>query len=246
MARHRRPGRPSRRTAALLVPVTAAAAGLLFATSASTADGTDLRAAGGLRLSELVARARRDLAQQEASAGELRAQVEAVRAQAAAGDARVAAAAPGPALEAAAGLTEVTGRGVTVQLDDAPRGTAAEHPDDLVVHQQDLQSVVNALWAGGAQGVTLMGRRIISTTAVRCVGNTVVLQGQVYGPPFTVTAVGEPVALRAALDREPGVLLFLRYVERYGLGYRAEAEDRVALPPYDGPLELPSVARGPR
>ena len=104
-----------------------------------------------------------------------------------------------------------------------------------------MKAVVNALWAGGAEAMTLMGQRIISTSAVRCVGNTVVLHGQVYGPPFVVSAVGDQEGMRAALDREPGVQLFLRYVERFGLAYDVSADDDVLLPAYDGPLELPSV-----
>ena len=73
-------------------------------------------------------------------------------------------------------------------------------PDDLVVHQQDVQAVVNALWRGGADGVQVMDQRLIATSAVRCVGNTLILQGRVYSPPFTVTAVGDP---RPA-QRRPG------------------------------------------
>ena len=67
-------------------------------------------------------------------------------------------------------------------LDDAPRraslpGTAK--PDDLVVHQQDVQAVVNALWHGGAEAMHAQDQRVISTSAVRCVGNTLILQGRV-------------------------------------------------------------------
>ena len=81
---------------------------------------------------------------------------------------------------------------MTVALDDAPPqarsrplppGIPSPTPDDLVVHQQDIQGVVNALWAGGAEAMTLMGQRVIATTAVRCVGNTLLLHGAVYSPP---------------------------------------------------------------
>ncbi len=57
-------------------------------------------------------------------------------------------------------------------------------PDDLVVHQQDVQAVVNALWAGGADAVQVMDQRLLSTSAVRCVGNTLLLNGRVYSPPY--------------------------------------------------------------
>lgn len=235
-----------RRAWSLLVPLTALSAGLLFATSASTAQGTDLRADRRLQLTELIARERHDVQAREQGAAQLRGQVDAIAAGAAAADGRVAAATADAQLELAAGLVPVEGPAVTVSLDDAPRRDGrpplSEDPDDLVVHEQDVQAVVNALWAGGAEAMTLMGQRIVSTSAVRCVGNTVILHGRVYGPPFVVTAVGDPVALREALDRDPGVAFFKTFVDRFGLGYAVRTESSVRLPAYDGPLELPHVA----
>ena len=104
--------------------------------------------------------------------------------------------------------------------------------DDFVVHQQDLQAVVNALWHGGAEAIQVMDQRIVSTSAVRCVGNTLILQGRVYSPPFVVTAIGDQRQLRAALDHEPGVQLFKEYVRGGGpalVGPRPPRGDRAGL-----------------
>jgi uncharacterized protein YlxW (UPF0749 family) len=236
----------ARRQWTLLVPLTALAAGLLFATSAATAQGTDLRADRRLQLTELLARERDAVRHSEREVAELRASVGQAAEQVAAQDSRVAAAAAPPSLESAAGLVPVVGPAVTVTLDDAPRQPGrpplSDDPDDLVVHQQDLQAVVNALWVGGAEAMTLMGQRIVSTSAVRCVGNTVVLHGRVYSPPFVITAVGDPARLHRALEQDPGVLYFQSFVQAFGLGYSAGSERSAALPAYDGPLELPSVA----
>jgi uncharacterized protein YlxW (UPF0749 family) len=240
----------SRRPWALLVPLTALGAGLLFATSAATAQGTDLRADRRLQLTELIARERAAVDRRADAAAELRARVDAASAAVAERDSRISAAAAPRELEVSAGLTAVRGPAVTVSLDDAPRQPGrpplSDDPDDLVVHQQDVQAVVNALWAGGAEAMTLMGQRVVSTSAVRCVGNTVVLHGRVYSPPFVVTAVGDPDGLTAALEREPGVQYFQSFVERFGLGYAVERETSVELPPYDGPLELPHVTERPQ
>ena len=239
----------ARRPWTLLVPLTALGAGLLFATSASTAQGTDLRADRRLQLTELIARERAALDRRADAALELRVRVDAASAEVAEGDSRVAAVAAPRELEVAAGLTALRGPAVTVSLDDAPRQPGrpplSEDPDDLVVHQQDVQAVVNALWAGGAEAMTLMGQRIVSTSAVRCVGNTVVLHGRVYSPPFVITAIGDPDELTAALERDPGVQYFRTFVERFGLGYAVERDSSVELPPYEGPLELPHVTPRP-
>ena len=176
----------------------------------------------------------------------LQGQVDSLTSQAAPGSAEVARLhAEAARLAPAVGTQSVTGPALSVSLNDSKR-TAASLPagytaDDIVVHQQDVQSVVNALWAGGAEAMMLQDQRVISTSAVRCVGNTVVLHGRVYSPPFVVTAVGDPTRLRDALAAEPGVALFRDYVDRFGLGYDVTTRRQITLPAYDGPLELPNV-----
>ena len=236
----------------VLVPVTALAAGLMFATSATTAKGTDLRGGRFSQLTELIEAQSSDVERLSDDAARLRADVAAARADVARTSTTVADEnARGDSLLAASGLTAVSGPGLTVSLDDAPRTPAGEppasdNPDDLVVHQQDVQSVVNALWAGGAEAMTLMGERVVSTTAVRCVGNTLLIQGRLVGPPFVIRAIGDPDALRTALDLEPGVALFRQYVDDFGLGYQVRSSKALRFPAYDGPLDLPHVDRAPR
>ncbi|MGZ6826259.1 MAG: DUF881 domain-containing protein [Mycobacteriales bacterium] len=240
-------GRPS--AWRVLVPVTALGAGLLFATSASTAQGTDLRGGRFSQLTDLISSTSAGVARQEKEAAQLRREVAQEGQAAAASSSTVAAEnARGDALAGAAGLEPVHGPGVAVSLDDAPRPKpgqppASSNPDDLVVHQQDVQSVVNALWAGGAEAMTLQGERVVSTSAVRCVGNTLLIQGRLVGPPFVVQAIGDPGRLRAALAVEPGVALFQRYVDDYGLRYRVTTARTLRFPAYDGPLDLAHVAR---
>jgi uncharacterized protein YlxW (UPF0749 family) len=131
-------------------------------------------------------------------------------------------------------------------MSDAPRDAdgnypAGVDPDDLVVHQQDVQSVVNALWAGGAEAMMIMDQRVLTTSAVRCIGNTLLLQGRTYSPPFVVTAIGASDPMIAALDVEPGVQLLRQYVDRFALVYETTSVDQVTLPAYDGPIRLTSA-----
>lgn len=233
----------------VLVPVTALGAGLMFATSASTAQGTDLRAGRFSQLKDLIGDTSTSVTSQEEQAVALRSVVAATNRAAASTSSIVAAEkARGDLVAGDAGLEAVTGPGLTVSLDDAPRPTngrplASDNPDDLVVHQQDVQSVINALWAGGAEAMTLMGERLVSTSAVRCVGNTLLIQGRLVGPPFLISAIGPTSAMRAALNVEPGVALFRRYVDDYGLRYSITTRSALHLPAYDGPIELPHVTR---
>jgi uncharacterized protein YlxW (UPF0749 family) len=229
-----------------------ALAGLIFFTSFNTAKGTNIRTdASLLKLSDLIQERSHKNGRLGESNATLREDVEALAERddgsTKAEDERLA------ALEGNAGTQKLKGEALTVTLNDAPPNATAKlpgypepQPDYLVIHQQDLQAVVNAMWQGGAKGIKVMDQRLISTSAVRCVGNTVVLHGRVYSPPFVVTAVGDADALTAALARDPGVQYFKTFVERFGLGYAVERERSVELPPYDGPLELPHVTEQPQ
>jgi uncharacterized protein YlxW (UPF0749 family) len=241
-ARLRRFPRPSAWTA--LVPVVALAAGLLFATSGRTAQGTDLRAGEVTELSSLIAQRSRANDRQEEVLSELQAEVQRLTDQVASRDGDVAAerdAANAGALSAA--LVPLAGPGVEITLDDAPPradGTLPTNarPDDLVIHQSDVQAVVNAVWAAGADGVAIMDLRLIATSAVRCVGNVLLLQGRTYSPPFVITAIGDADAVRAQLAASPQVGVLQQAVQAFGLTFTVRERADVTLPEYTGSLDL--------
>ena len=141
-----------------------------------------------------------------------------------------------------AGLTAVQGPAVTVTLSDAPASVAADgiDPDLLVVHQQDIQAVVNALWSGGAEAMTIQGQRVISTTGIKCVGNTVVLHGVPYAPPYAISAIGDSARLHAALASSEPIRIYQQYVKAYGLGYDERNVPKATFPAHAGTLDLPN------
>lgn len=221
-----------------------ALAGLIFFTSFNTAKGTNIRTdASLLKLSDLVHERSRKNGELEESNGALRRDVEALAQRddgsTKADDDRLA------SLEKRAGTKKLKGEAITVTLNDAPPDATAKlpgypepQPDYLVIHQQDLQAVVNAMWQGGAEGIQVMDQRLISTSAVRCVGNTLILQGRVYSPPYTITAVGDPGKLRKALTASPAIQNYMVYVNVYGLGWKVEDNGPVTLPGYSGTVDL--------
>lgn len=227
------------------LPVLLAVAGLLLAVTVRSAPTGGLHTTSQNHLADLVAAQQEQLDDELAEQRRLAARVEALTAQRATAGGEVSqVGAQGAALLGPAGFLPVTGPSLTVSLDDAPRnakvatGYPAPQPDDLVVHQQDVQAVVNALWAGGATAMTIMGQRVIATSAVRCVGNTLLLQGRVYSPPFVVTAIGDPGKMESALHAAPGVRLFEQYVRAYGLRLGVSRAGNTRLPGYDGPISL--------
>ncbi|MFF7854549.1 DUF881 domain-containing protein [Streptomyces sp. NPDC007904] len=221
-----------------------ALAGLIFFTSFDTARGTDIRTdASLLKLSDLIhERSRRNGALDESN-GALREDIETL-AERDNGSTK-AEADELAALEERAGTQKLRGEAITVTLNDAPPDATAKlpgypepQPDYLVIHQQDLQAVVNAMWQGGAEGIKVMDQRLISTSAVRCVGNTLILQGRVYSPPYRITAVGDPEKLKRALAASPAIQNYMVYVNVYGLGWKIEDNGTVTLPGYSGTVDL--------
>jgi uncharacterized protein YlxW (UPF0749 family) len=228
-------------------PVVVLLSGTLFVVSAQSSEGTDLRPGRYDDLAGLVAaEAERyeELADEVVAlndeVADLGSQVEDDTVQRAQAEVE--------RLRDPAGLVERIGPGVQVTLSDAPDEIYDAAPKDgknlLVVHQQDIQAVVNALWKGGAQAVTIAGQRVISTTGIKCEGNQVLLQGLPYPQPYVIKGVGDPGSLISAIAEDPYLQVYRDQADDpdIAVGWDVDLEDEVTAPAYDGLLGL-SFAR---
>lgn len=220
-------------------------AGALFATTSLSAKGLDLRAASITDLGSVVRQERDRSDKLQVVLAELNREVEQLsrRIDDSTVDLlqrRV------DDLKQPAGFAPVSGPGVTVELNDAPKSEIDEAAtddggvsvDELIVHQQDIQAVVNALWAGGAEAMTIQGQRVISTTGIKCVGNTVVLHGVPYSPPYRISAIGDPAELLTSLGDSDYIDAYLVIAETHDLGYHVTTSERLAFPAYEGSATL--------
>lgn len=136
-----------------------------------------------------------------------------------------------------AGLSALQGPGLKITLDDSslreppPGGTV----NDLVIHSQDVQAVVNAVWRAGAEAVSINGQRLVSTSAVLCVGNTLLLNGTVHSPPYVVSAIG---ASRDRVESDRLVRRLKADAQTFGITFSLEREAKIELPPYRGSTKL--------
>jgi len=121
--------RPRRLTGwAAIVPLVAAGAGVMFATSAQTSQGTDLRSSGRTDLVDVVRAQNLSVRQRAQAVKDLQDQVDALTAQVAPGNAAVTRLrAAATKLAPTVGTQAVTGSELSVSLDDAKR-TAASLP----------------------------------------------------------------------------------------------------------------------
>lgn len=245
--RHRGPTHRAWHGAAVLAFVVA---GGLFATTSLSAKGLDLRAASVTDLAGVVRQEKQRSDDLQARLASLNQEVDRLSRQV--DDTSVTKLqAQVDALLQPAGFEAVTGPGLTVVLSDAPKseidkagGSSGVSVDELVVHQQDIQAVVNALWAGGAEAMTIQGQRVISTTGVKCVGNTVVLHGVPYSPPYRISAIGNAAELQTSLDASDYIQAYLTVVESHGLGYEVTTSSDLHMPAYRGSMALKYARAG--
>ncbi|OJZ69048.1 hypothetical protein BRW65_23805 [Mycobacterium paraffinicum] len=224
------------------VPVVCLLAGLLLAATHGVSGGAEIRRSDAPRLVDLVREAQASVNHLNAQRDELSGKIDAAHGRSS--DLALAAMLRRSAeLAAEAGMNPVHGPGLTVTLEDAPRDANGRFPrdaspDDLVVHQQDIEAVLNALWSAGAEAIQMQDQRIIATSVPRCVGNTLLLNGRTYSPPYTITAIGNAAAMQAALAAAPLVTLYRQYVVRFGLGYREEVKPDVQVVGHTEPDRL--------
>jgi uncharacterized protein YlxW (UPF0749 family) len=217
-----------------------AAAGLLMVTSSEHAAGTDLRPERYDDLADLAREQADRVADLRADVARLNREIDRLSAGKAGSELRLLRD-RAPAMRRAASVEPLSGPGVVVTLDDAPKdvlASAGELTNEALVHQQDIQGVANALWAGGAEALTIRGVRMISTTGIKCVGNTVILNGVPYAPPYDIAAIGDADRLEQSLDDNPYVQAYLRRAEVWQLDWKVEREPELEAPAFTGFLDL--------
>jgi uncharacterized protein YlxW (UPF0749 family) len=131
------------------------------------------------------------------------------------------------------GLKAMRGPGVAVLLQDAKMQPSGSNP--VVVTYQDLVSVVNELWAAGAEAVAVNGQRVTATTGFGQVGGTVVVNLQRLSGPFTIMAIGDPATLEGALNIRGGLVEGLRAL---GLSIAISRQAEITVPAYRGVLKF--------
>ncbi len=129
------------------------------------------------------------------------------------------------------GTEAVTGPGLVVSLTDGGGGLVGEPDETSLVRDEDLQIVVNALWAAGAEAISIDDQRLTPTTAIRNAGAAVLVNlVPLAGPTYVVRAVGDPEAMQIAVARSamPGWLQLLG--STYGIRSSTVEQSNLELP----------------
>ncbi|GAB6088351.1 DUF881 domain-containing protein [Alkaliphilus crotonatoxidans] len=133
------------------------------------------------------------------------------------------------------GFTDLEGPGVTVKISDSERELYPwEEPKDLVVHEQDIITIINDLKFAGAEALSINGQRVMPHTEIKCSGPTITINNHTYGQPFIIKAIGDPATLEAALKSPDSHAYMIK--EFYGVVIDTMVSPWVRIPRYQGDI----------
>ena len=141
-------------------------------------------------------------------------------------------------LKTVAGLNERTGDGIIVFLDDARGASAAKDIEKSICHNTDLTDIVNQAWRGGATAISINDERIVGSSSIYCVGSTIMVNGTLMSPPFSVLVIGPQNELLATYDDPTQLRDIKQRRDVYGLGFRVSRASNLHVPPYRGALNV--------
>lgn len=139
----------------------------------------------------------------------------------------------------AAGLVSMTGPGLVIQLSDSTLPVPADgNAQDYRVSGNDVLTVVDQLWASGAEGLSINGERFTVSTAIVDIGGSIVVNGAYVAAPYQISAIG-PATMFDTLTHQQGFVDFVRARgEAFGIGISYATPDHVDLPAYAGSMNL--------
>ncbi len=132
-----------------------------------------------------------------------------------------------------AGRVALTGRGITVTLNDSKKygSTGGVDQNAFLIHAEDILSIVNELFSAGAEAISINGQRLVANSSIRCAGSVVNVNGVKIAAPFVVSAIGDPDILEAALVFPGGVVDSLA---PWGIELTIKKQETVEIPAYTG------------
>src|SRR5438270_11241987 len=147
-------------------------------------------------------------------------------------------------VRAHAGLVAMHGPGIEVTLrNGVPGPDTATGKSGYLVKFQDVQDVVNLLFAQGAEGIAVNGRRITPLTAFSgSEGQIVIDQGTPFASPVRVAAIGDRNRMQEALGDQSALPDVRARQIQFQLHLTFEGSPNISLPAYDSSLQIPHVS----
>ena len=133
------------------------------------------------------------------------------------------------------GLMAVRGPGVTVEIADSKRVVPpGENPSSFIVLVDDLRDIVTALWASGAEGISINGERLVATSSIYGVGASVLVNTAFLSPPFHIEAIGSDGLLERFQSHPAFLGRVAQRIDFFGLEFASQVSNEVTLPAFIG------------
>ena len=135
----------------------------------------------------------------------------------------------------ASGLSALEGPGMVIEISDSKRVIPdGENPANYIVLVDDLRDIVVALWASGAEAITINGERLVATSSIYGVGASILVNTAFLSPPFRIEAIGSDGLLERFSENRAFKSRVAQRISAFGLEFATQAADTLDLPAFVG------------
>jgi uncharacterized protein YlxW (UPF0749 family) len=129
----------------------------------------------------------------------------------------------------------VRGPGVTVEIADSKRVVPpGENPSSFIVLVDDLRDIITALWASGAEAISINGERLVATSSIYGVGASVLVNTAFLSPPFRIEAIGNDGLLERFQSHPAFIGRVAQRIDFFGLEFASQVSTDLKLPAFIG------------
>lgn len=126
------------------------------------------------------------------------------------------------------GLANFEGPGIKIELKDSEWEILAnQNPNDYVVHDQDVLSIVNDLKVAGAEAISINNQILKLDSVVKCSGATITINGKTFAQPFVIRAIGDVEQLEAAIKSKDSYAFMIESL--YGIVMKTKVENSIKI-----------------
>lgn len=131
------------------------------------------------------------------------------------------------------GATELKGRGISIKIDDSKNGLSTV---DAITHAADLRDLINFLWSVGAEAISINNERVVFSTSIDCIVNTILINNTKTAPPFAINVIGESKVLERQINNSNNLKDIKKRVKSEGLILEIKINNDLIIPAYNGSL----------
>lgn len=134
-----------------------------------------------------------------------------------------------------AGLTKLNGSGVIIKLDDSKTANPTE---ESIIHAADLRDIINLLWGSGAEGIAINSQRIVLSSAIDCIVNTILINNARITTPFQIEATGDQELMFINLKDKARLTNLYNRVSSQNISFEVQKNNDITIPAFDGSFSI--------